>query len=131
VTAISAGQNHNLARCSDGTLVAWGSNRNGELGNSTAGTASLPVRVDDAVLSSGEHYAVVIAGPTAAHSLALVSSPSAPGVETLPVTDLIDGRVTFNGLVNPAGGAASAIVEYGPSTEYGSSIAVQPANVSG
>jgi alpha-tubulin suppressor-like RCC1 family protein len=35
VVAIAAGGNHNLALCSDGTLVAWGLNYYGQLGDGT------------------------------------------------------------------------------------------------
>ena len=89
------------------------------------------MEVDDAALSAGECYSAIFTGSTAAHNSSIVSSPSAPGVKTLPVTELSDGHVTFNGLVNAAGGAASVVFEYGVDTKYGSSIASQPARVDG
>ena len=45
VVAISAGQNHSLALCSDGTLAAWGYNYNGQLGNNTFTNSIVPVAV--------------------------------------------------------------------------------------
>ncbi|HEY5233723.1 MAG TPA: cell wall anchor protein [Verrucomicrobiae bacterium] len=45
VTAVSAGDLHSLALCSDGTMVAWGDNSNGELGNNNTVNSSVPVAV--------------------------------------------------------------------------------------
>jgi alpha-tubulin suppressor-like RCC1 family protein len=45
VIAISAGSDHSLVQCSDGTLVAWGRNTNGQLGINTTVESSLPVLV--------------------------------------------------------------------------------------
>ncbi len=75
VTAISAGQYHNLALCSDGTLVAWGYNGDGELGNNDTDSfqSSIPVLVDagsDSALS-GKTVTAISAGGY--HSLALCS----------------------------------------------------------
>ena len=45
ITSISAGQYHSIARKSDGTVWAWGSNYNGQLGNNTTTGSSVPVEV--------------------------------------------------------------------------------------
>jgi alpha-tubulin suppressor-like RCC1 family protein len=45
VKAISAANNHALALLEDGTVVAWGSNSNGELGNGTTIASDVPVVV--------------------------------------------------------------------------------------
>jgi alpha-tubulin suppressor-like RCC1 family protein len=61
VVAIDAGDNHSLARMSDGTVWAWGTNDHGELGNgSNAANSSVPVRVSNfsaavAIAAGGEH----------------------------------------------------------------------------
>jgi alpha-tubulin suppressor-like RCC1 family protein len=61
VTAVSAGLAHNLALLPDQTVMAWGFNRNGQLGNGNVGTNSaLPVAVRGltgvaAVSAGGQH----------------------------------------------------------------------------
>ncbi|WP_018683071.1 DUF11 domain-containing protein [Actinokineospora enzanensis] len=46
VTAIAAGEDHSLALLSDGSVVSWGNNNQGQLGNGDAPTDSaVPVRV--------------------------------------------------------------------------------------
>lgn len=72
VVAIAAGANHSLALCSDGTLVAWGINNNGQLGDNTTTGRTRPVAV---VTSSGALAGKIITGVAAggAHSLALCS----------------------------------------------------------
>lgn len=47
VVAVAAGDTHSLALCSDGTLVAWGNNGDGQLGNNnTPNDSSVPVLVN-------------------------------------------------------------------------------------
>jgi len=48
VVGIAAGASHSLALCSDGTLVAWGSNSSGRLGNNSANNSAVPVLVNTA-----------------------------------------------------------------------------------
>lgn len=45
VVAISAGYRHSLALLSDGTVVAWGNNGSGRLGNGTTTNSDIPVAV--------------------------------------------------------------------------------------
>ncbi|MFZ4593389.1 MAG: cadherin-like beta sandwich domain-containing protein [Verrucomicrobiaceae bacterium] len=45
VSAITAGANHNLALCSDGTVVTWGNNSNGQLGNNTTTNSPIPIAI--------------------------------------------------------------------------------------
>ncbi|MDB6174478.1 MAG: hypothetical protein JWL59_3789 [Chthoniobacteraceae bacterium] len=71
VVAVAAGGAHSLALCADGTLVAWGSNYNGQLGNDSALRSSIPVRVNTAGVLSGKKVVAVSAGSK--HSLALCS----------------------------------------------------------
>ena len=48
VIAVAAGQNHSMALCSDGTIASWGTNSNGELGNNSTVSSSVPVAVSTA-----------------------------------------------------------------------------------
>ena len=45
VTAVAAGEEHSLALLADGTVMAWGDNHEGQLGNGTARTSAVPVAV--------------------------------------------------------------------------------------
>lgn len=67
VASIAAGQDHQLALCTDGTLVAWGDNRRGKLGNGTTLDAPSPVAVDISGLLSGKSVVELAAGDS--HSL--------------------------------------------------------------
>ena len=71
VVAVAAGDSHNLALCSDGTLAAWGSNRWGQLGNGSTGDRPLPVSVDQTGTLAGK--TVVALGAGVGFSLALCS----------------------------------------------------------
>ena len=69
--AICAGQNHSLALKNDGTVLAWGSNTGGQLGDGTNTDSSMPVQVKDSNDPSGYLTGVnaIVAG--SGHSLAL------------------------------------------------------------
>jgi hypothetical protein len=75
VTAISAGTRYSLALLSDGTVMAWGDNQGGELGDgTTGGISNVPVAVKNlsgvTAISAGKgtNYIGVV------HSLALLSN---------------------------------------------------------
>jgi alpha-tubulin suppressor-like RCC1 family protein len=75
VVAISAGPQHSLALCADGTLVTWGNNSSGQLGNSGAGTNSIvPVLVDQTGILAGKAVTAIAAGGY--HCLALCADGS-------------------------------------------------------
>lgn len=69
VVSVAAGYLHSLARCSDGTLAAWGSNSTGQLGNGTTASSSVPTAVrtatgilagrKPAAITSGSSYGLV------------------------------------------------------------------------
>jgi alpha-tubulin suppressor-like RCC1 family protein len=74
VVAVAAGSSHNLALCSDGTMVAWGYNATGQLGINNTLSRSLPVAVNTASGVSilfGKTVVAIAAGGY--HSLALCS----------------------------------------------------------
>ena len=74
VTNISAGSNHNLVLCSDGTLVTWGNNTYGQLGNGSTTASSVPVLVPRTGVLSGKTITAVVAGNS--YSLALCTDGS-------------------------------------------------------
>ncbi len=77
VIAVSAGSFHNLALCSDGTIVAWGFNNHGQLGNGSTATSRVPVLVKLIGALAGKHVVAVAAG--AYHSFALCDDGSVVG----------------------------------------------------
>lgn len=66
VTAVAAGGRHSLALHADGSVVAWGSNEFGQLGDGGTTTSNVPVAV-----SGLTHAKAIAAGGS--HSLALLS----------------------------------------------------------
>ncbi|MEI6676090.1 MAG: cadherin-like beta sandwich domain-containing protein [Verrucomicrobiota bacterium] len=71
IAVIAAGASHNLALCTDGTLVSWGYNSSGQLGNNTTTNAMVPVAVDLTGVLADKTIVVIAAGGT--HSLVLCS----------------------------------------------------------
>ena len=62
VVSIAAGGNQNLALCSEGTLVSWGSNSQGLLGNNSSLNSSVPVLVNMATALSGKTVVAISGG---------------------------------------------------------------------
>ena len=74
VVAIAVEGYHSLALCSDGTVVAWGENNFGQLGNNTMNDSPVPVAVNTAPGISalyGKKVVAIAAGSL--HSMALCS----------------------------------------------------------
>lgn len=69
VTKIAAGQYHALALCTDGTLVSWGYNQRGQLGNGSTADSKSPVAIHSFGALSGRIVKAIGAGTS--HSLAL------------------------------------------------------------
>ena len=130
VSGIAAGQTHNVALMTDGTLSAWADNSLGQLGVGTTVSSSLvPVAVSTAALAAGESVVKVVTGSTASHSISVVAIPlstaTGPAVTTNAATNVGKTSVTFNGLTNPNGLATTVYFEYGLTTSYGSQTATQ------
>ena len=70
VVAVAASDESNVALCSDGTLAAWGWNRQGQLGNNSTTNSFVPVAVTNTGVLSGKTVVAIAMG---AHSLALCS----------------------------------------------------------
>jgi alpha-tubulin suppressor-like RCC1 family protein len=72
VVSVSAGTQHNLVLCADGTLAAWGYNTYGQLGNNKTTSSSIPVAMTTVGSPlAGKSVVSVVAGGF--HSLALCS----------------------------------------------------------
>lgn len=76
ILKVATGLSHSLALLSDGTLVAWGANGDGQLGNNSEEHSFFPVKVSD-TLKEGSYYLqgrrVVDIAAGVHHSLALCS----------------------------------------------------------
>jgi alpha-tubulin suppressor-like RCC1 family protein len=74
VVTIVVGESHNLALCSDGTLVAWGRNDYGQLGDNSTTQRNAPVVVNtNSGVSALYGKTVVAIAAGSSHSLALCS----------------------------------------------------------
>jgi hypothetical protein len=69
ISSLAAGQYHTLALCTDGTLVAWGYNNRGQLGNNSTASSKVPVTIGSFGALAGR--SVVATRASGAHSLAL------------------------------------------------------------
>ena len=107
VTAIAAGERHSLALCSDGTVAAWGRNRNGQLGDGTIVDRNEPV----AVTLVGTPLAgktITSIGAGGFHSLALCSDGTLATWGRNYESQLGDGTTTA---VEPFGRTAPVTVQ--------------------
>ena len=71
IVAIAGGFQYTLALSVDATVLAWGANANGQLGDSTTTTRATPFPVIDPLSSSGFLSGVMAIAAGNAHSLAL------------------------------------------------------------
>lgn len=64
IVAIAAGANHTLALKNDGTVWAWGDNSNGQFGDGTRDSSSIPIQVpglaDVKALAAGTYHSVAL-----------------------------------------------------------------------
>lgn len=118
VVAVAAGAYHSLALCSDGTLVAWGQNLNGQLGKSGTSNSPVPIGVNTAGALAGKTVVAIAAG--AYHNLALCSDGSVcawghnifgqlgngtTASSTVPVTVIASGALAGKTVIAVAAGA--------------------------
>jgi alpha-tubulin suppressor-like RCC1 family protein len=100
VVDIAAGWSHALALKADGTVLAWGDNALGQLGDGTTSPHGTPVSVSG--LAAGSDVVAVFAGGD--HSHALVALPRS----TTPPMPGAAGPASGGGIAGASGGAASA-----------------------
>jgi hypothetical protein len=137
VGAIAAGDNgtESLALLENGSLMSWGSDRNGALGDANAegpgGDTDVPVRVCAPDASgpcpqgpylAGDATAMAVGGD---HDLvALNGIGSAPAVLTEAASSITATKATLNASVDPNGSDVSECrLEYATTTSYTSSVA--------
>jgi alpha-tubulin suppressor-like RCC1 family protein len=69
LAAIAASSTGALALCTDGNLVAWGSNSHGQLGNGTTTNSTVPVPVDTSGFLSGKTVVQIASGQSSSYVL--------------------------------------------------------------
>ena len=98
ITQISAGADHMVALKSDGTVLAWGDNTNGELGNGTTTPVTGPAQVTG--LTGATQVAAGIRASFAVHAVTLITVPDLTGDtkaragQVLQAAGLVLGAVT-------------------------------------
>ena len=126
---IASGNYHSLGLCSDGSVVTWGYNASGQLGNATTTASWAPVLVNMSAQPAGERVIAGFAGGDC--SFALVASPPPPLATTLAASAVIDAGATLNGSATANGSNTGVTFEYGLTKSYGSMVAAAPANLTG
>ncbi|MFF0435197.1 hypothetical protein ACFYU9_23560 [Streptomyces sp. NPDC004327] len=96
VKSVAAGSAHNLAARTDGSVVSWGVNNNGELGDGTVTTRDVPVQVcaPDNCAKHLSGVTAVAAAITDTHSVALRSDGSVRAWGRNDAGQLGDGTTT-------------------------------------
>jgi alpha-tubulin suppressor-like RCC1 family protein len=128
VTAVAAGATHSMALCTDGTVVTWGDNANGQLGINSTTKSNVPVPVNCGLLS-GERVVAVMAG--SGSCFATVASPPPPIGATAPATEVVDAGATLHGSVSANGSGTSVAFEYGLTTACENTVTAVPASLTG
>ncbi|GIM85992.1 Ig-like domain repeat protein [Salinispora arenicola] len=104
ITAVAAGGFHGLALASAGTVLAWGFNAAGQLGDETTTDSSTPVVVDvpsGTAVAAGRFHSLAIVPPTSTTTLQVSPPDPKPNQDvtlTATVTCTIDtptGAITF------------------------------------
>jgi alpha-tubulin suppressor-like RCC1 family protein len=130
VIRVAGGRRHSLGLCSDGTLTAWGSNDETQLGNASKTNSSAPVAVSKANMIDAERFLMGASGQSANHALALVASPLQSAISQ-PASAITGLSASLNGTVNANGNASTVAFEYGLTAGYGHISVGAPVDVSG
>ena len=119
--ALAAAHFHSMVLCADGTLVAWGNNSSGELGDNTTTSRRAPVLVSNSPLTPGEQWNTLFNGSQFNNwTLALAAAPAYATVTTQAATAMGGTSATLNGTVVAAYASMAVSFEYGTTTSYGS-----------
>ncbi|MFZ2277983.1 MAG: cadherin-like beta sandwich domain-containing protein [Prosthecobacter sp.] len=132
VVAVCPSSYSTMALCADGTLATWGSNSNGELGDTTTSQRNAPVLVNSTNLAAGEQWSSLpVSSRFSYHVLAVAAAPAYATVTTQAATVIGGTYATFNAAVVPAYDSMAVTFEYGTTTSYGSTISAMPSPVTG
>ncbi|WP_018588460.1 Ig-like domain repeat protein [Salinispora arenicola] len=107
VTAVAGGAGHSLALTSTGTMLAWGFNTSGQLGDGTTSNRSIPIATD----LPADTTITAIAGGSF-HSLAIVPSASTTTLQVSPPNPTPDQPVTLTATVTCTGSTPTGTVTY-------------------
>jgi len=107
VTAVAGGAGHSLALTSTGTMLAWGFNTSGQLGDGTTSNRSTPIATD----LPADTTITAIAGGSF-HSLAVVPSASTTTLQVSPPNPTPDQPVTLTATVTCTGSTPTGTVTY-------------------
>lgn len=129
VVAHTARYNNKTALCSDGSLVGWGYNDEGGVGDGTFSERLSPVAVDSSVLLANEKFSALAQASGAGHGLAVIASPQTVEivVEQPADTGLTDGSATVaygSVLVNTSASKTFTIKNAGNTYLTGLTIAI-------
>jgi alpha-tubulin suppressor-like RCC1 family protein/phosphodiesterase/alkaline phosphatase D-like protein len=130
VVSLIAGADHTLAACSDGTLVGWGRNHRGQLGDGTLSGRLSPVEVSTLTLRPGERLMPMPGSHGGTHTLMLAGAPLASAT-TLAARDITGTAATLEGSVQANRNTVAVSFEYGLDATYGKTTAALPATASG
>ncbi len=108
VTAISAGGSHTLALLSDGTVMAWGANGSGQLGNGSTKNSHVPVAVSGLSGVSAIAAAQGVGAGAGSHSLALLGNGTVMAWGSNNEGQLGDGSTTSSTVPVPVSGLSGA-----------------------
>lgn len=109
VAAISAGIRHSSARCSDGSVVSWGDNASGQLGDNSVNPSPVPVTADMRLTVPGGKFIAVGSSQASAHNLVVIAEPPAPRivVEDGTGVELVSGQALVDFGLTPTGQTTS------------------------
>jgi alpha-tubulin suppressor-like RCC1 family protein len=112
VSAISAGEYHNLALLGSGEVVSWGQNTHGQLGNGEEGTASVPETCGTNGCSDGPVHVCQVGGPGGSGCTTLTGAieVSAGKDHSLAVGEYTSPLVWYKKNVELTKGAANQVV---------------------
>ncbi len=130
VTTISASVSHSLARCSDGTLAAWGANNDGQLGSISTASSSVPVEVTHSAFGRLVRFVNGTSDSTSDHNLGLLALPL-PTAGAAAATAVTGTAATLNGYAVSNGSTTEVSFEYGLTTTYGATVDGNPGSLAG
>ena len=126
VIAISAGSTHSMALRRDGTVLAWGSNRFGQVGDGTTVNRDRPVVVPgvrNAVsIAAGAHFSVVVLSDGTAMEWGATYTNPAPRRVPAPLPGVRGAKSVVAG-----DGHAAALTETGSMITWGTTRTTRPA----